>query len=132
MISRKESSVSNGCLYAGRAVDGISQNQKQKSRRSVPLPEYLLAKLKHYRAVPPEKADKYKNHNLVFASRLGTPFSIRNLDRRHFKPTLERGKLPKIRLYDLRHTCATLLLAAGENPKIVGRTPRAFENKHDA
>jgi integrase len=24
-----------------------------------------------------------------------------------------------LRLYDLRHTCATLLLAAGENPKIV-------------
>ncbi|CAM0497245.1 tyrosine-type recombinase/integrase [Thermoanaerobacter kivui] len=24
-----------------------------------------------------------------------------------------------MRLYDLRHTCATLLLAAGENPKVV-------------
>lgn len=24
-----------------------------------------------------------------------------------------------LRLYDLRHTCATLLLAAGENPKVV-------------
>jgi len=24
-----------------------------------------------------------------------------------------------IRLYDLRHSCATLLLSAGENPKIV-------------
>jgi integrase len=27
--------------------------------------------------------------------------------------------LPDIRLYGLLHTCATLLLAAGENPKIV-------------
>ena len=24
-----------------------------------------------------------------------------------------------MRLYDLRHTCATLLLAAGENPKVI-------------
>ena len=28
--------------------------------------------------------------------------------------------MPKFRLYDLRHTCATLLLLAGENPKVVG------------
>lgn len=101
----------------------FTEPKTKNSRRSVPLPDYLLAKLKHHRAVQSayrlKKADKYKNHNLVFASRLGTPFSIRNLDRRHFKPTLERAKLPKIRLYDLRHTCATLLLAAGENPKIV-------------
>jgi integrase len=40
--------------------------------------------------------------------------------RRHFKPILKAAGLPQdIRLYDLRHTCATLLLAAGENPKIV-------------
>lgn len=38
---------------------------------------------------------------------------------RHFKPLLKNAGLPNIRLYDLRHTCATLLLAAGENPKIV-------------
>jgi len=31
----------------------------------------------------------------------------------------ERPVLPEIRLYDLRHTTATLLLQAGENPKIV-------------
>ena len=28
-------------------------------------------------------------------------------------------KLNTLRLYDLRHSCATLLLAAGENPKVV-------------
>jgi integrase len=101
----------------------FTEPKTKNSRRSVPLPEYLLAKLKHHRAVQSayrlKKADKYKNHNLVFASRLGTPVSIRNLDRRHYKPMLERVKLPKLRLYDLRHTCATLLLAAGEHPKIV-------------
>jgi integrase len=33
---------------------------------------------------------------------------------------LKRAKLPEnIRLYDLRHTCATLLLSANENPKVV-------------
>ena len=27
--------------------------------------------------------------------------------------------MPRIRLYDLRHSCATLLLIAEENPKVV-------------
>jgi len=39
---------------------------------------------------------------------------------RHFKPILKTAKLPSsLRLYDLRHSCATLLLAQGEHPKIV-------------
>lgn len=39
---------------------------------------------------------------------------------KHFKPILERASLPTtLRLYDLRHSCATLLLAANENPKVV-------------
>ena len=43
-----------------------------------------------------------------------------NLIARHFKPILKQAELPEaIRLYDLRHTCATLLLIAGENPKVV-------------
>jgi len=40
--------------------------------------------------------------------------------KKHFKPILERAELPPtLRLYDLRHRCATLLLAANENPKVV-------------
>ena len=43
-----------------------------------------------------------------------------NVLRRYFKPVLRRAGLDeKLRLYDLRHTCATLLLVVGENPKVV-------------
>ena len=39
--------------------------------------------------------------------------------KRHFKPALERAQLSStIRLYDLRHTHATALLAAGVHPKV--------------
>jgi len=44
---------------------------------------------------------------------------MRKVVERYFKPLLKEANLPDIRLYDLRHTCATLLLAAGENPKVV-------------
>ena len=42
-----------------------------------------------------------------------------NLRRRSFAPLLERAGLPTIRFHDLRHTCATLLLAKNVNPKVV-------------
>jgi integrase len=43
-----------------------------------------------------------------------------NLYKRDFKKTLARAGLPfTFRFHDLRHTCATLLLRQGVNPKFV-------------
>jgi integrase len=61
----------------------------------------------------------YQNNDLVVSATDGNPHNLRNLTQRHFQPILKGAGLPKHRLYDLRHTCATLLLAAGEHPKIV-------------
>jgi integrase len=61
----------------------------------------------------------YQTFDLVIASEIGTPIQPKNLIDRHFKPLLKKAKLPDMRLYDLRHTTASLLLSAGENPKVV-------------
>lgn len=62
----------------------------------------------------------YQQFDFVFATEIGTPLLSSNLSRRHFKPILKKAGLSKeIRLYDLRHTCATLLLCQGQNPKVV-------------
>ena len=56
----------------------------------------------------------------MFCGAQGQPLHPRNLQSRHFKPALMRAGIPDtVRLYDLRHTCATLLLVADENPKVV-------------
>jgi integrase len=55
----------------------------------------------------------------VFCDTQGGYLRISNLRRDSFKPILSRAGLPDIRLYDLRHTSATLLLLADENPKVV-------------
>ncbi|HMF57935.1 MAG TPA: tyrosine-type recombinase/integrase [Pyrinomonadaceae bacterium] len=62
---------------------------------------------------------------MVFATSTGEPLDRRHLTSRNFKRILERAKLPaNFRLYDLRHSCAMLLLlAANENPKIVSERP---------
>ena len=56
---------------------------------------------------------------LIFPSQNNTPLNERNITTRHFKPLLKKVGLPDIRLYDLRHTHATLLLKAGVHVKIV-------------
>ena len=61
----------------------------------------------------------YVDEGLPFANSFGAPIDLPNLTRRHFKPILEAAELPHMRVYDLRHTSATLLLAAVEHPTIV-------------
>jgi integrase len=57
---------------------------------------------------------EYNSLDLVFATELGSPYLLRNVVRA-FKAALEDAKLPKaFRVYDLRHTTASLLIAAGE------------------
>jgi len=79
--------------------------------------------------------DAYQDHDLVFASVVGTPIEHHNFTKRHFQIIIkkaneeireenekceeQRPQIRSIRLYDLRHTCATLLLSKGINPKIV-------------
>ena len=62
----------------------------------------------------------WRDHDgLVFPSTVGTPLYHRNLSRA-FKDLLRRASLPEtVRLYDLRHTYATLLLARNVHPKYV-------------
>jgi integrase len=95
-----------------------------RSRRTVPLPASVLSALQeHKRRQGAERLKtgaSYQTNDLVFAMNDGRPILLRTLDRLHFKPTLKRAKLSEsFRLYDLRHSCATLLLAANEHPKVV-------------
>jgi integrase len=58
-------------------------------------------------------------YDLVFPSEVGTVIMARNLVR-HFKATLQRAGLSSsFRFHDLRHTAATLMLAAGVPLKTV-------------
>jgi integrase len=65
-----------------------------------------------------ERGTLWEDHGLVFPSGIGTPTLGGNLNR-DFKALLKRAGLPEIRFHDLRHTCATLLLRQGVNPKFV-------------
>ena len=117
-----------GKVYILRTLSRSSEGWKfeepktSKSRRTIPLPPSVIKDLKEHKkeqAAEKLEAENYTDNGLIFACQNGEPLHERNLVRRHFKPLLEKAGLPNIRLYDLRHTCATLLLTAGENPKVV-------------
>jgi integrase len=101
----------------------FEEPKTSRSRRTVVIPKSLVNKLiKHKEDQTVHKlrfSDFWENNDLVFCSGTGTPHSIPNLTYRYFRPILEKAGIPQIRLYDLRHTHATLLLMAEENPKVV-------------
>jgi integrase len=96
---------------------------KNGKGRSVKLSQRAAEALKSHRACQNEERPKvgslWQDHDLVFPTGIGTTMSGTNLTGRHFKPLLKRAGLPAIRLHDLRHTCATILLVAGKHPKYV-------------
>ena len=128
----KDIDLQNGVITVQRAVIErnkigwyFSEPKTTTSRRSIPIPQSLLQALTKHKHKQLEERLKagaiYQDYDLVFATREGHPLLRRNIVRRHFKPILKRAGLPEsLRLYDLRHSCATLLLAANENPKVVG------------
>ncbi len=97
--------------------------KRDKSRRSIDLTAGSITALKAHRKRQLEemmqKPRLWQDYGLVFPSSVGTPLSHRNVVR-SFKAVLRRANLPSsVRLYDLRHTCATLLLSRNVHPKYV-------------
>jgi integrase len=101
----------------------LNLQKLKSSNRTIPLPDSLLPKLAAHHKVQAEKmlllGSEWQRLDLVFCSEFGTPLSIPNLTYRYFRPILKKAGLPQIRLYDLRHSQATLLLAADEYPQVV-------------
>lgn len=100
----------------------IFEAPKSGKGRSVRLTRKAILALREHRKRQLEermqRAGLWSDHGLVFPSAIGTPISGGNLNR-SFKALLKRAGLPAVRRHDLRHTCATLLLRQGVNPKYV-------------
>lgn len=56
---------------------------------------------------------------LIFTSPEGAPLRLPNWRRRTWFPALDDSNIPRFRIHDLRHTCASLLIAKGAHPKAV-------------
>jgi integrase len=98
----------------------IREPKTARARRRVDLPDAAVeALLDHRKAMLAEGHDV--RSGLVFCDRQGGPLRRSNLARRHHQAIIARAAVPRIRIHDLRHTHASLLLASGVHPKLVPR-----------
>lgn len=94
-----------------------SEPKTAKGRRKIDLPAIAVAALAEHRKAM--IIEGFAAVDWVFCNTKGGPLRRSHFHAQHFKPLLKRAKLPNIRFHDLRHTSATLLLAAGVHPKVV-------------
>jgi integrase len=101
----------------------IFEAPKSGKGRNIRLTQRATAALREHRQRQLEerieRGTLWSDQRLVVPSTVGTPLSGGNLNCA-FKVLLKRAGLPETtRFHDLRHTCATLLLRQGVNPKFV-------------
>ncbi len=93
-----------------------------RSRRHLAVPGAIVGALrahKERRDAEREAArGRWHDSNLVFCRPDGYPLSASVVTHR-FQEVLEKAGLARRRFHDLRHSCATLLLAQGVSPRVV-------------
>ena len=101
------------------------------SEQPVPLPPFVTSRLiAHHAAQLRERfaAGVPTEEGLVFVTPRGLPVSHSWLTQ-HFQDLLAAAGLPKMRLHDLRHGAATLLLGAGVHPRVAQQLLRHASSK---
>jgi integrase len=109
-------------LNAEQTRQGVREKPPKNGKgRSVELPALVVEELRRYRAQQAEHLLRLgvrlnDDHHVVMRED-GLPYLPRSLTQ-IFQRFLRSQKLQRIRLHDLRHTHATLLLKGGVHPKI--------------
>ncbi|MBK5211601.1 MAG: site-specific integrase [Coriobacteriia bacterium] len=106
----------SGTIRVKRSVwNGTFQEPKTRNAiRVIGMSPMLTEVLREHLAVVPKS-----EAGLVFCTEAGKIIDGANLRHRIFEPALKAAGLRKIRIHDLRHTFASLLINQGENLKYV-------------
>jgi integrase len=93
-----------------------------RSRRTIHLAQRAVSALGRQKRLQAEErlisGPEWQEHGLVFATDVGRPVEGGQVNWR-FHKALKSAGLPDMRVHDLRHTAATILLTLGVHPKIV-------------
>lgn len=100
----------------------VFKETKSRESRTVDIPEFVVDMLRAHRTSQKEDRLKagslWQDYDLVFPTEVGTPHDRLNITHR-FQRQLKRAGLGHMRFHDLRHGAATLMLAQGEELKVV-------------
>ncbi len=93
-----------------------------RSRRTIAMPPSVVAALRDHRdrqdADRKAAGKRWSESDFVFTGPEGAPLDGSAISKQ-FHRLLERAGLEQRRFHDLRHSCATLLLAQGVSPRVV-------------
>jgi integrase len=93
-----------------------------RGRRTLDLPTSLVAALRTHRARQLEErlvaGDQWLDDNLVFSTPCGVPLDGTQVTK-HLQQLAQAAGIRGLRFHDLRHTCATLLLAQQVPARVV-------------
>ena len=94
----------------------------RRSRRTIPLPSAIIELLQAHRDRQAGErtavGSDWQQHGLVFTTRAGLPVHPNDFSKA-FGRLCEQAGIRRIRLHDLRHSCASFLLAQGVPPRVV-------------
>jgi integrase len=120
-----------GCLHVRRALQRVAgdwqlvEPKSATSLRTLALPMVAISALRGHRLRQIEErmaaGGQWQDWNLVFATRLGRPLDGSRVTH-EFKAALGSLGLPPKRFHDLRHSCASLLVAQGVPIRVVMET----------
>ena len=98
----------------------FDDTKRKRSRRIVKLQNFVLKALAELREKQRERREGncFSAHELIFISAAGFPLKQRAV-KREFRKLLAIAGIRSVRLYDLRHTAATLAIAAGVSVKVI-------------
>jgi integrase len=103
----------------------LVEPKTRKSRRTIALPGTAVASLRAHRTRQLEErlaaGSLWEESDLVFTTPTGRPLQGQNATR-SFQQLLVKMGLRRQRFHDLRHACASLLLAQGVHPRVVMET----------
>lgn len=121
-LRRKDVDLLHGKLNVDRNLSDVSGHlvfvsPKSSEARSVGLQKFLTDLISEQLSSCESGPEA-----LVFPAPGGGPLRHHNMYLRHFKPAVKEALPPEkhaLRFHDLRHTCASLLIAAGAHPKAI-------------
>jgi integrase len=94
---------------------------KTNVRRTVAIPRFLCDDLGAYLASRSQAAGRpLASDEYLFTAPEGGPLRRDLLHKRYFRPAvLKAGLSEGLRVHDLRHTCASILIGLGAHPKVI-------------
>lgn len=94
----------------------------ESSKRSIPLNQFMMEELLRYKKEQEREkelyGEDYRDLGMVFCKPDGDYISPREF-LRQYQRLLQKAGLERKRFHDLRHTVASLLINANENPKVI-------------